>query len=257
MSKTFVVGDIHGAYKALIQCLERSNFDYNNDTLIQLGDVADGWDEVYECVEELLKIKNLIRIRGNHDEWFNQFILHNKHSIDWQQGGLGTLQSYCLQLDKLYYNKNSGGYITSLLNTDIPTNHKDFFVKQINYWVDDKNRCFVHGGFNRHYKIERTLNHVLYWDRDLWLSALSYKQIDRGNVPISKFKIKDNFSEIYIGHTTTTNWGSDKPMNAANIWNLDTGAGFSGKLTIMNIDTKEYFQSDSVLELYPNQKGRN
>ena len=40
--KTFAVGDIHGAYKSLVQCLERSKFDYNNDRLIVLnvGQVA-------------------------------------------------------------------------------------------------------------------------------------------------------------------------------------------------------------------------
>ena len=40
--RTFVMGDIHGAYNALLQCLKRSGFDYENDQLIQLGDVADG-----------------------------------------------------------------------------------------------------------------------------------------------------------------------------------------------------------------------
>ena len=46
-------------------------------------------------------------------------------------------------------------------------------------------------------------------------------------------------------------------MNAANIWNLDTGAGFRGKLTIMDINTKEYWQSDNVNEIYVNERGRN
>ena len=32
--KTYAIGDIHGAYKALIQCFERSKFDYKNDCLI-------------------------------------------------------------------------------------------------------------------------------------------------------------------------------------------------------------------------------
>jgi len=57
------MGDIHGNYKGLLQCLERSNFDYANDKLIQLGDVVDGWSESCECVTELLKIKNLISIK--------------------------------------------------------------------------------------------------------------------------------------------------------------------------------------------------
>ena len=52
--RTFAMGDVHGAYKALEQCLERSSFDKDKDTLIQLGDVADGFEHVYDCVEELL-----------------------------------------------------------------------------------------------------------------------------------------------------------------------------------------------------------
>ena len=36
--RIFVVGDIHGAYKAFKQCLERSGFDYNNDRLVVIGE---------------------------------------------------------------------------------------------------------------------------------------------------------------------------------------------------------------------------
>jgi hypothetical protein len=32
--KTCAIGDIHGAYKALIQCFKRSKFDYQKDRLI-------------------------------------------------------------------------------------------------------------------------------------------------------------------------------------------------------------------------------
>ncbi len=39
-------------------------------------------------------------------------------------------------------------------------------------------------------------------------------------------------------------------MFRAGIWNLDTGAGWEGKLTVMNVDTKEYYQSDPVEDLY-------
>ena len=31
------------------------------------------------------------------------------------------------------------------------------------------------------------------------------------------------------------------------VWDLDTGGGYEGKLTIMNVHTKEYWQSDSPL----------
>lgn len=246
--RTFVMGDIHGSYRALLQCLERSGFDKEKDTLIQLGDVADGWQEVYECVEELLTIKNLISIKGNHDEWVSEWIKTNSHACSWLQGGEATLKSYCKHLDKEYVGR-MGGYTTSLLDTDLPMNHRDFFLKQHLYYRDEENRLFIHGGFNRYQKLNSTPHHDYYWNRSLWHQALSCGDG-------VKLKTEDNFLEIFIGHTTTMMWSTDKPMNSGGVWNLDTGAGYKGKLTIMNVETKEYFQSDNVQDLYPNQKGR-
>lgn len=259
--RTLVIGDIHGAHKALVQCLERSGFDYKEDTLIQLGDVVDGWNEVYECVEELLKIKNLIAIRGNHDDWFRTWLKYGQHPTSWLQGGEGTLKSYCDNLDMLMYPKMSG-YMTSLNPENIPASHLNFFYnKQQSHYVDSDNNLFVHGGFNRHYDIEDGLHNnedILMWDRDLWLAALSYGKIEpEDSIVRPKFKTYNKFKDIFIGHTATVSWKTDKPMNSANVWNLDTGAGFKGKLTIMDVDTKEYWQSDSVDELYAGQRGRN
>lgn len=230
----FVIGDIHGAYKALVQCLERSNFDMEKDLLISLGDICDGWSEVYECVELLLKIKNRIDIKGNHDDWFLEFIETGTHGSGWHQGADATFKSY------------------SKRDFVIPEEHINFFKNQIKYYIDDNKNCFVHGGFNRHYPIaEQPVPYIYYWDRDLWLQALSHKDIER------PFKIKDDFNNIFIGHTSTTNWKTDQPMKAGNIFNLDTGAGWDGKLTIMDIDTLRYWQSDNVKTLYKDERGRN
>jgi serine/threonine protein phosphatase 1 len=54
------------------------------------------------------------------------------------------------------------------------------------------------------------------------------------------------FREIFIGHTPTMNWDTDKPMRAVNIFNIDTGARHGGRLTIMDVRTKQYWQSDLV-----------
>lgn len=251
-NRIFCMGDIHGAHKALKQCLERSNFDYENDTLIQLGDVCDGWSEVYECVEELLKIKNLIAIKGNHDDWFLDFIKYGQHGVNWQQGGLGTLKSYCKNLDK-EWNPTFAGYITNLIVEDIPETHREFFKNQKLYHIDYKNRFFVHGGFDRTQFVDYlavTAPHDFYWDRELWEKAQSCI----GN---QKLKTANEFSEIFIGHTATEFTYKDcKPVSRGGVTNLDQGAGWSGKLTMMNIDTKEYLQSDNVKDLYPNDKGR-
>jgi len=48
-----------------------------------------------------------------------------------------------------------------------------------------------------------------------------------------------------------------EPMKAANVWNIDTGAAFTGKLSALDVNTKELYQSDTVTHLYPNELGRN
>lgn len=251
MPKTFAIGDIHGCYKALIQCLERSEFNYGEDVLIQLGDVCDGWSDTFNCVEELLKIRNLIPIRGNHDQWFNEFLETGQHESKWTQGAYATLISYSHrtpeQLHQAFINNK-----VLLIEQEVPKTHKDFFRNQINYYIDSKNRLFIHGGYFRNEPIEETPEYIYYWDRDLWLQARSTKD--------TKLKTANSFSKIFIGHTHIDSWRNPKakPMYEGNlVWNLDTGAGYAGKLTIMNVDTEEYFQSDFVNKLYDKEKGRN
>lgn len=252
MGRVLAVGDIHGGHKALVQCLERSGFDKENDTLIQLGDICDGWDEVYECVEELLSCKNLIPIKGNHDQWFNEYCTFGLHPVRWLQGAEATAQSYANHAGRpIHILPDLGGYKVDLTNYDIPKTHIEFFSKQVLYYIDWNMRIYTHGGFNRKdfaNNLKRTNPSDFYWNRTLWNQALSCKS--------GKLITEDNFNEIFIGHTATTSWGTDKPMNSGGVWNLDTGAGFQGKLTIMDVSTKEYWQSDNVQELYPGKKGR-
>ena len=97
---------------------------------------------------------------------------------------------------------------------------------------------------------------MFYWDRTLWETALSF---DESISDLSPYYPKRflNYKEIYIGHTPTTRINSIIPVKKANIWNVDTGAAFKGKLTILNIETKEFWQSDLLPDLYPDEKGRN
>lgn len=242
------MGDIHGAYKALRQCLERSDFDYENDQLIQLGDVVDGYPQSYECIEELLKIKRLIPLKGNHDDWFAEFINIDFHPFYWTYGGKGTLISYLEHSGKKGgYFATGSGFKTALVSADIPLSHKNFFNDQQLYHIDTSKRCFVHAGFNRHVPFYDQEITEYYWNRDLWLDARAHKEMVKGT---EKFEIITPFKEIYIGHTPTTNFGEDKPIKTFNIINMDTGAGHSGRLTMMDIDTKEFWQSDPLPTLY-------
>lgn len=249
--RTLVIGDIHGGYRALLQCLERSAFDYETDQLIQLGDITDGYPEVFECVEELLKIKNIVTIKGNHDAWFDEFIQTDLHPYFWTYGGRGTLISYLKNANKEgRFVATERGYKSALDSNDIPQRHKDFFRAQRLYYIDDKKRCFVHAGFERNLPFYDQQTEYYYWNRSLWKEALAYNE---DAVLKKEFKIATKFKEIYIGHTRTPN---DKPSKLFNIINLDTGAGHDGKLTIMDINSKVFWQSDPMLQLY-DQNYRN
>ena len=255
------IGDIHGNHRGLLQCLERCNFDNKTDTLISLGDVVDGHCDSFEVIEELLKIKNLITVKGNHDDWFNTWIETGINPSNWQQGqkatGLSYLKHSRPNIPWLGANNELTGFEPSILSNDIPDRHIEFFKNQNDYYLDDNNRLFVHGGFNRHERLEEQ-GDILWWDRDLWSQALSYGNMSAvEGIAHPKFKMVGDYKEVFIGHTPTQFWKQDEPMNAANIWNIDTGAGMYGKLTIMDVKTKEYWQSDKGSELYPEFKGRS
>ena len=243
--RTFVMGDIHGNHRALVQCLEKSEFDKKKDRLIQLGDVVDGGPDSFACVEELLSIKHLIAIRGNHDDWFREFIETGYHSCEWDFGGKATAISYLKQSGRQHLIRKSGrGYKNALDQKDIPVTHQDFFKSQLPYYIDDDNNCYVHAGFDRHNTFHNQRKELYFWDRELWSDALIHLAEELFNRNPGLFYMKTTFNNIFIGHTSTLHWKTDHPMKAGNIYNLDTGAGRGGKLTIMNVETKKWFQSE-------------
>lgn len=249
--RTLVIGDIHGALRAMKQVLEASCFDYQADRLICLGDAADGWPDVRPCFDELLKIKNLVYILGNHDWWLLQwFKTGRKQSIWTSQGGRASLDSYL--------------EIPEDQRQEIIKKHEEFLDKAIYYYVDEQNRAFVHGGFDWHLPIGDQRQgegefSIYTWDRHMLSTAWYWKsQADKArkqyNPDFFSFR---GYREIYIGHTTTSEIDpSLQPLQLGNLWALDQGAGWEGKLTLMDVDTHEYWQSDVVTELYPGVRGR-
>lgn len=262
--RVLTCGDIHGALKALIQCLERCNFDPKTDELIFLGDYVDGFSESSELIEYLIELEksmtyDCIFMLGNHDKWCKDWLTNGQiHKIWQQQGGQATIDSYIRT-----------GYL-------VKESHRNFFKACNLYYIDEQNRGFVHGGYNSRKGLgHETYESDYYWDRDLWNLALmtdgrfhEEPNLVKDGMPSSRRF--ERHKEIYIGHTSTVNWNNKPhykefdgtntpitvPMNRCNVWNMDTGGGFNGKVTVMDIDTKEYFQSDFVKELYPNDKGR-
>jgi serine/threonine protein phosphatase 1 len=242
MKRTLVIGDIHGGYKALVQLMERAEVT-SDDTLIFLGDYVDGWSEAATTIQFLIELSqknHCVFIKGNHDLWCKLWLEKGATNPIWlAHGGQETIESYI-----------QSGYLTD-------PSHLRFFENLQNYYIDAQHRLFVHAGFTSMHGVEKEYNeNDLYWDRTLWEMVLSMdKKVEKSSELYPK-RLK-LYKEIYIGHTPTTNYNIATPMNAINVWNMDTGAAFRGKLTMMDIDSKEFWQSDPVCNLYPDEKGRN
>ena len=245
LNRKLVIGDIHGGLKGLKQVIERANVT-QDDTLIFLGDYVDGWSDSFNLIEYLIELNqtnNCIFIRGNHDQLFLDYLINNHSEINisswFKHGGTATL---------LAYKNKSESQLAK---------HIDFLKDLRDYYIDDKNRLFIHAGFTNLNGIEHEyFSKYFYWDRTLWEMAVALNpNLDKDNVLYpSRLKL---YHEIYIGHTPTTKINISVPANKANVWNIDTGAGFKGRLSILDIDTKEFWQSDQLNVLYFLEKGRN
>lgn len=263
--RQLVIGDIHGAFIALQEVLIKSNFNYIEDQLIFLGDYVDGWSQSSEVIEFLIQLQDQCKIkpvflRGNHDYWCEQWLMYGDTNKIWrEQGGEATMLSYV-----------KTGHL-------VDDRHKKFFNGMHNYYIDNNNRGFVHGGFNSRKGLgNENYPSDYYWDRDLWsLALMSHNRLNdpENEYEGTYFRRFEKHKELFIGHTATTNWRYKLhypeqlphkevgkkitiPMHRCNVWNIDTGAGWDGVLTIMDVESKEYWQSTPVAELYPTELGR-
>ena len=245
MHRKLVIGDIHGGLRALHQIMERAKVT-TDDTLIFLGDYVDGWSESPQVLDFLIdksKKQECIFIRGNHDDllldWLTGITKNFDENTWFHHGGEATILAY------------------ATISEAKKQSHIDFLKSLKDYFLDDQNRLFIHAGFTNmngiHYEY---FPKMFYWDRTLWETALLLDE----SIPKESLYYPRRFSlynEIYIGHTPVTRIGETVPIQKACVWNIDTGAAFKGPLTILDVETKEFWQSEPLNNLYFNEKGRN
>jgi len=251
--RRLIMGDSHGGFKAFKVALERANFDYDNDLLINLGDCCDGWSQSKEVIDELLKMKHLVYLLGNHDEWCLDYYagdmkVNNKISpvdIWYVQGGESTIKSLG------DYDNQDPKYLDFL--------RSGLLYYKIQDECEDLPIIFSHANIpNKMYNMDKLVQNkqtnIFIWER--WLIREAARMRNTWDT------VDDRFKEIYLGHSAISNlmgveehcW---KPQKMTNIWGMDTNAAYDGKVSIMDIDTKEIYQSDFVFKYYPDERGRN
>lgn len=240
--RTLVIGDIHGGLRALHQIFERAQIT-TKDRLIFLGDYVDGWSDSPAVLDFLIQLQAThacVFIRGNHDALLCEWLQESKDNLMWyRHGGESTVNAY------------------AQVAAHTKQKHVAFLQSLENYYLDEQNRLFVHAGFtNMNGVAFEHFPKLFYWERTLWEMALA---LDKNLNPDSALYPKrlKLYKEIYIGHTPVTQIGENTPIQMASVWNVDTGAAFKGPLTVLDVDTKKYWQSDPLPDLYPDQIGRN
>jgi serine/threonine protein phosphatase 1 len=232
--RKLLIGDVHGSYTQLMQALESAEFDVKLDQLIFIGDLFDKSNQTIEIIEFLCDLVNVhnnipIWIYGNHDLWLLEYFDNKVNPLWIKNGGKSTLIS--LQ----EYSNKSGNKIEQF---------KQILYAGYYYYIDDSNNLFVHGGITHNEAGNEWRDDVYCWDRSMWKKAVVYNALYEYNRKKPEFM--NNYNYIFIGHSPVIYNGQSTPMICGNVVNVDTGAGFKGVVTVMDIKSFKYWQSDII-----------
>lgn len=136
--KTFVIPDLHGRYDLLHDALSKIETEFDNGTVVFLGDYIDRGPQSKQIIDKLMSGPSTgwtwHCIRGNHEDM--AITCHDKNHPEYQwwfgHGGKETLQSY---------------------DGDIPEDHISWMNSLPRlYW--DKYRVYTHAAVSEGYKLE-------------------------------------------------------------------------------------------------------
>lgn len=169
--KLFALSDIHGRAFSLSQ-FEALGFDVNdpNHHIVLLGDYFDRYDKNQEVFDEIMKMKSILNerlhlLKGNHDEFMEQFIAHVMEqdlggalSVDseisdrWLRNGGAITLEQCLHITDLK------GIYTEAIKARLQMYGE--FIASLKPYVMFGNHIFTHASIDSEFNCD-------YWNRDL------------------------------------------------------------------------------------------
>lgn len=87
-----VVGDIHGCLDELIEMLETTGFNRDEDVLISVGDLIDRGPKIRETIEFVTSLPRFYMVRGNHED--KHVRLHKNNNVKISNGMRETINSF-------------------------------------------------------------------------------------------------------------------------------------------------------------------
>ena len=251
----FIVGDIHGSYDRLMTALELCKFS-DSDILYCTGDIGDRGPNVKECIEFLMSLGSRFRsVIGNHDVWAYQYLTDtiNRYSNDvWECN-----EGQCT-MDALFSMDNKEEVTAWYGSFPYIVEEDDFRLIHTLTYTDHLNMSRIPLSEIRMNNIEVSgiLDNTYGYDKELFdrRILLKSKYFDKKS-PDPEWSKKEcsllDDKLTVIGHTAVTGGVLyDKEMNVCDI---DTGGfctyeknKYEGKITVLNIDTKDFVDSSGI-----------
>ncbi|WP_179354686.1 metallophosphoesterase [Winogradskyella vidalii] len=129
MSKTYIIGDLHGCFDEFIELSNRIGIT-ENDLVISLGDIVDRGNKSYELYEYFKNRKNAVVLMGNHER---------KH--------LRGVLSYSQEIVKVQFADKYDDFIK--------------WVDTLPYYYETNEAIIIHAFFEHDIKLQNQKNEVL------------------------------------------------------------------------------------------------
>jgi serine/threonine protein phosphatase 1 len=223
----YAIGDVHGcldllkkAEAAIVDDMRRLG---RPGLVVLLGDYVDRGPASAQVLEHLSNPSTLglkrVTLCGNHDHLFLRFLERPEAHMHWlEMGGDKTLASYGVDLQHLgLRQRGKGASLVHVLNEAVPHTHRSF-LQHLPISLKAGNVLFVHAGVLPARPIAEQRDEDLMWIRGDFLT--------RG----------PELPPLIVVHGHTPKENPDYGIGRIGI---DTGAVYSGKLTVLRVDGED------------------
>ena len=162
----FIISDIHGHYKEMLDALEKAGFNENkyNHKLICLGDWTDREPNVlavYEYLKKLVDKGSAIVTMGNHEKFFINFLEGSYNPFNYLHNGLSEtvadfwhrtapFESWCMLEGNCTMTQENYAKWVDICRKDINEEYPELlpWLKSLPRYFETKNYIMVHGAID-------------------------------------------------------------------------------------------------------------
>lgn len=224
--RDFIIGDLHGYYNHLDRLLAHVDFNKSKDRLFSVGDIIDRGPDCLLCLT-LLDEPWFHMVRGNHEQLMIDALSYP------EEMGLKGLQTYWFRCGGNWWNDYSDEEKSIIAEAYLEKLSNLPYIITVGEGEDRFN--IVHSELPPTVLSDKDIDAItelddhtkdmLIWSRTIFDSYIQKRQWSA------------ELSPTFCGHTIVVH-----VSHKLNHINIDTGLYYNMKLTMMNVNTLEYYQ---------------